>query len=298
MCIFAPAKIVFSDQRLNRFYDMNNRLHWIVLPLTLLLTSCEGILDGIYDDPIDDGGTDVEVAGDTISGHLYIEATGWDEWYYVDLHAIRDAVTAAHQGAAMDSSCLTFEPYKVPLTLTGQWDEHSRIVTYRFRVLTGGGLKDNEYVSEVQADTQPEPEAWDFAIHRNNERTHGGMALETSCSTMDELPADSRTLLRQMAAAGQDTAFVSDVYSEKDVWVDQSTMLQELIPCQAIEVNEVLSRWVTMEIPPMPPAYSHDGNVFLLRMSDGTVAALQCSNYLNPAGNTKCCLTIEYRYPY
>ena len=197
----------------------------------------------------------------------------------------------------MDSSCLHFEPFKVPMTLTGEWDGASKIYTYRFRVLTGGGLNDNELLNTIEIDTQPEAPSWDFAIHRNNNRTNGGAALETTYSSISELPVNSTTLLNQMASEGKDTAFVVDTYSEKDVWVDQTTMLQEIIPCQGIMVNEVLSRWLTMEIPPMPPSFHHNGHVFLLRMNDGTIAALRCANYIS-VRNVKCCLTIEYLYPY
>lgn len=262
----------------------------------VLLTSCEGIMSGIYDEP-PGGGSSVVAVGDTISGSIYIEANHWDEWFYVDLHAIRDAVTAANAGEAMDSSCLRFDPYKVPRTLTGEWDGTSKIYTYRFRVLTGGGLDDNELLSTVEVDTQPEASSWDFAIHRNNNRTNGGAALETSYSSISELPVNSATLLKEMASAGKDTVFVADTYSEKDVWVDQSTMLQEIIPCQGIMINEVLSRWMIVELTTPPPIFHHNGHVFLLRMNDGTVAALRCANYIS-AKNVKCCLTIEYLYPY
>ncbi len=262
----------------------------------VLLTSCEGIFSNIYDEP-SSAGSDVVATGDTIRGTLYIEANVWDEWFYVDLHAIREALTKANQGEEMDSTCLVFEPYKVPTTLTGEWDGKSGIYTYIFRVLTGAGLDDNELQSSVPSDAQPEPASWDFAIHRNNNRTHGGSALETSCESMESLPHSSSLLLNQMVAAGQDTTFVADIFSQKDVWIDQTTMLQEIIPCQGIEINEVLSRWTTMEIPPMPPSFSHNGHVFLLRMSDGTIAALRCANYIS-ASNVKCCFTIEYLYPY
>lgn len=269
----------------------------LLISLLPLLCSCEGLFDGLYDELPDSQQPEVSVAGDTISGTLYVEANEWDEWFYIDLHAIRDAVTAASKGEPMDSSCFIFEPYKVPLTLTGEWDKKSRICTYRFRVLTGGGLSDNEYVSEIPTDAQPEPESWDLAIHRNNNRTRGGSALETTYSSLESLPQSSALLLQEMAAAGQDTAFMSDQETENEVFVDNSTMLSELIPCQAIAINRVLSRWLVMQIPPFPPTFEHNDHVFLLRMADGTVAALQCSNYIS-SKNVKCCLTVGYKYPY
>jgi len=268
-----------------------------LLALIVLLCSCEGILEGIYDKIPEGEEPTVEVAGDTISGTLYVEASEWDEWFYIDFHALRSAMTAFGKGEPMDSSCLLFEPYKIPMTLTGEWDKHSRICTYRFRVLTGNGLEDNEYMSEVPVDAQPAPEAWDMAIHRNNNRTHGGSALETPYLWLEQLPESSEELLRQMITTGFDTTFVADVASENEVFVDNSTMLSEFVPCQAIEVNPVLSRWLIMHIPPFPPSFDHNSHVFLLRMQDGTIAALQCTNYIS-AKNVKCCLTIGYRYPF
>ena len=262
----------------------------------MIQTGCEGILSNIYDEPTERG-TDIVTRDDTISGTLYVEANAWEAWYYVDLHAIREAVRRSHTGEAFDSACLHFEPYAVPRTLTGAWDGQSAIYTYMFRVLTGSGLDDNELLATEPTDAQPAPPTWDLAIHRNNVRTNGGSALETPYSSLSALPSTAQVLLDQLAKAGRDTTFTGDVWVETDVWVDQSTMLQETIPCQGIEVNEVLSRWTTMVIPPMPPSFRHNGNVFLLRMTDGSVAALRCANYISER-NVKCCFTIEYIYPY
>lgn len=47
----------------------------------------------------------------------------------------------------------------------------------------------------------------------------------------------------------------------------------------------------------MPPSFSMNNHVFVLRLKDGSYAALQLENYLAPNG-TKCYLTINYKYPY
>ncbi len=169
--------------------------------------------------------------------------------------------------------------------------------TYRFRILTGEGLSDYTCMDTTAVDPQPEPEQWDFAIHRNNVRTNGGAALETHYTSLDELPANSSLLLDSMVASGQDTTFRADTRSERDVWIDNSNMIKELIPCQSIDINEVISRWLTIKIPPIPPTFNHRGNVYLLRMSDGSVAALRMANYMSAKG-VKCCMTIEVKYPY
>ena len=278
----------------------NKKVHRIQIVILFIITAlsligCEGILEGIYDEIPEGGSSDVVVKGDTVSGSLYVEAIEWDQWYYLDLHAIRDAVTASHRGEVLDSSCFHFSRYPVPMTLSGVWDGVSRIRTNRFWVLTGGGIRDFEFVSDVQSDVQPEPEHWDLAIHRDNNRTNGGAVLETPYETLEKLPA-VRQILDQMQRSGLDTTFTPDALSDHEVWVDQSTILSELVPCQVIPINQVLSLWMTVDLPPIPPAFTHNSHVFLLRMSDGTVAALRCASYIS-AKNVKCCLTIEYKYP-
>ena len=180
---------------------------------------------------------------------------------------------------------------------SGAGEECAYNHTYRFRILTGGGLSDYTCMDTTAVDPQPEPEHWDFAIHRNNVRSNGGAALETHYTSLDELPANSSLLLGSMVAAGQDTTFRADTRSERDVWIDNSNMIKELIPCQSIDINEVISCWLTIEIPPIPPTFRHRGNVFLLRMTDGSVAALRLANYMSAKG-VKCCMTIEVKYPY
>lgn len=288
---FAAEKT--TDKLLMKYLDK----YLPLMSMLALLCSCEGLFDGLYDKVPDEEQPEVNVVGDTISGTLYIEASAWDEWYYIDFHALQQAMTAAHETGIVDSSQFVFEPYNIPTTLTGEWDGQSRLCTYRFRVLSGGGLNDNEYVSEVPTDPQPAPEAWDLAIHRNDCRTNGGSVLATPIPTIEMLPRSFERLQNELLLGGRDTTFCGDQPTENVIFVDNSTMLSELVPCQAIGVNNVLSSWLVMSIPPFPPTFSHDDSVFLLRMSDGTIAALRLLNYVSPK-NVKCCLTIQYKYPY
>jgi hypothetical protein len=52
-----------------------------------------------------------------------------------------------------------------------------------------------------------------------------------------------------------------------------------------------------VHIPPVPPVFTLNSHVFILRLKNGTCAALQLENYQNAAGK-KCFLTINYKYPY
>jgi hypothetical protein len=66
---------------------------------------------------------------------------------------------------------------------------------------------------------------------------------------------------------------------------------------QASPVNLVLSDWVRMDFSTPPPKYEASRRVYLLRMQDGTVAALHMKSYMSEAG-TKGILTIDVKYPY
>ncbi len=134
-----------------------------------------------------------------------------------------------------------------------------------------------------------QPDAWHIAVHRNNVRTNGGAAYETSYTSMQDLPESSE--------AFADATFTADEWNQLDVWAVQSRMLQGLIGNQGIEVNPVLSKWLVMDIPPMPPAFTLNNHVFIVRFADDTCAAIQLENYQSPTG-IKCCLTINYKYPY
>ena len=153
----------------------------------------------------------------------------------------------------------------------------------------GAGITNNRFSYYQPTATQAAPEEWTFAVHRNNVRTNGGAVLETTYTSMDELP-ESSDAFRNMK-------FTEDEWTENEVWDSQDQMLLGNVPSQGIEINKVLSSWLSMDIPPMPPAFSMNNHVFILRLNDGSYAALQLENYLSPNG-TKCHLTINYKYPY
>ena len=106
---------------------------------------------------------------------------------------------------------------------------------------------------------------------------------------MAELPESSKTF--------DGMTFTEDEWSENDVWDGQEKMLLGLVPSQGIKINRLRSSWLIVKVPPMPPEFSMDSRVFVLRLNDGTYAALQLDNYLSPQGE-KCFMTINYKYPY
>ena len=256
----------------------------------LMLTACNGVFDDIYDQP-------QEIV--PAKGQIVMDATSWSDWYYVDLLELQ-RLTEAGDEAALQKAQTEFTAYPIPFEATGEKDEseagHAAATAgkksgqymYWFDVF-GAGVEKNEFTHFTPTAAQTEPASWSIAIHRNNVRTNGGAVLETTYTSMNELP-ESSDVFKNMK-------FTEDEWSENQVWDSQEQMLLCYVPSQGIEVNKVLSSWLKMEIPPMPPSFTLNNHVFILRLKDDTYAALQLENYLSPTGQ-KCYLTINYRYPY
>ena len=249
------------------------------------LTACNGIFDDIYDKPED-------AAVVSAKGQILMDATSWTDWYYVDLPQLQK-LTEAEDEEGLQKAQTEFTAYPIPMEASGEASntkpgEVSGQYMYWFDVF-GEGITKNEFRVFTPTAAQTEPDSWSFAIHRNNVRTNGGAVLETSFTSMSELPESSD--------AFKTMNFTEDEWSENEVWDSQDQMLLGLVPSQGIRINKVLSSWLTMEIPPMPPKFNLNNHVFILRLKDGTCAALQLENYLSPTG-TKCWMTINYKYPY
>lgn len=255
------------------------------------LTSCEGAFDWVYDDLAEKEvlpDVEPEIKETSVIGQFYVDASDWKMWYYLDLpKAIESIRKDASHSISEDIVALPipFEPTGDSETERGDHKRDGQY-TYYFDVFNEGITK-NHFSSFLPTSAQPEPEQWTIAIHRNNVRSNGLAAYESMLTDVDAVTEDMCKGI---------TAWQDDEWSENEVWDDQSTMLSCYVPCQGIKVNKVLSSWLTMKIPPMPPAFSINNHVMLLRMTDGTFAALQLMDYMSNTGK-KCCLTIKYRYP-
>lgn len=246
--------------------------------MAVVLTGCEGVFGGIYDEPDNSG----EV---TVNGTLYVDASDWTQWHYLDLHQLADSV-AADSTYNTSLAWRTFDIPTEPLTDPAPGDRNG-IYTYWYDVF-GAGISVNEFRDFYATAPQPEPESWTLAVHRNNVRTNGCEAAATGLTDIDKVPADSEYL--------EGLTYRADEWNELDVWVIRERMLSGLIGNQGLEVNPVLSSWLRVDIPPMPPAFTMNPEVFVLRLPDGTHAAIQLQDYVSSEG-VKCCLTIKYRYP-
>ena len=261
--------------------ERSNPTYYLILILTALfsLSACHGVLDELYDKPKE--GIDVK------EGQLYIDASSWTDWFFIDFNAANRNFAEGGTGSAFvkmgiplgDAEAKSTKEH--PVQQTG-------IYTYWYDVF-GAGLSNHEFQSFTPTAEQPEPEKWHISVHRNNVRTNGGAAHETSYTSMSELPESSE--------AFADATFTPDTWNELDVWTIREQMLQGFVGNQGIQVNPVLSSWLKLEIPPVPPAFTLNNHVFIVRFDDGTYAAIQLENYQNAAG-VKCCLTINYKYPY
>lgn len=256
----------------------------LVIMCMLKLTACTGILDNIYDHP-------KEIV--PAKGQIVVDATSWSDWYYVDLHRLHQLTVDGDEEALLKAQT-EFAAYPIPMEPTGDKvttpanDRKPGQYMYWFDVL-GVGITNNRFSYYQPTAAQTAPDDWTFAVHRNNVRTNGGAVLETTYTSMNDLP-ESSDAFRNMK-------FTEDEWTENEVWDSQDQMLLGNVPSQGIEINKVLSSWLIMDIPPMPPAFSMNNHVFILRLNDGSHAALQLENYLSPNG-TKCHLTINYKYPY
>lgn len=248
---------------------------------SIMLTGCEGIFNNIYDEP------NVETLS-TTEGHLYIDASGWQEWHYIDLKALADSST---NNPHFNTSSL-WVTISIPTVenLEAETDGRANadgIYTYWYDVF-GQGVSNNEYRGFVPTEPQPEPEHWTFAVHRNNVRTNGCLVAETDFETLEQISEHNFCL--------SELQFESDVWNQTDVWTVQDRMLNGIVGSQGITVNNVLSGWLRMTIPPMPPVFEINRRVFILKLPDNTFAALQLQDYTSETG-TKCCLSINYKYP-
>ena len=256
---------------------MTSKVSLTMLGTLAIFSACEGLFEGIYDQPTDGNGKQ------TVEGQFYIDASNWAQWHYIDLKAATDSLTA---DSTFDISS-AFSTYEIPTTLQGAEDGKSGIYTYWYDVL-GKGLSNNKFSSYTPTDAQEEPISWTIAVHRNNVRVNGIGVFETHYTDISSIPTDTSTL--------SNLTFTPDEWNEKDVWVVQSWMLQGFIGNQGISTNRVLSSWLTVDIPPLPPSFTLNRHVFIVKLHDGTYAALQLEDYQSNAG-VKCCLTVNYKYP-
>ena len=196
------------------------------------LCSCNGIFGGIYDVPAEDSDFGfIEESDGTHTGKIYIDATSYTEWHYVDLHS--KTVTSSAVG-------------------------------------------------------EPAPERWDFAIHRYDAKTNGGRVADSGCTDFQEASLRAETIA--------DDVFENDLRTDDRIAIDMSRMIEGIILYAEDDYNPVLSRWLDVDISTMPPVYTLSHRIYLLKMPDGSAAALKLDNFMNTSA-IKGFMTVEYLWP-
>ena len=131
------------------------------------------------------------------------------------------------------------------------------------------------------------PETWDFAVHRYDTKTNGGTVWESQAGSFDALPAPGSVSEEQ---------WTTDEWTTDRITVDMSQMMDGVILYAEDYWNPCLSRWLDVDTSTMPPIYTLSGKIYLLRLNDGTCAALRLVNFMNDAA-IKGYMTIDYLYP-
>lgn len=199
----------------------------------LSLSACNGIFEDIYDEPLPDEEREfgfIVVDDKTNTGRIYINATDYTEWNYIDLHR-KDVATKK--------------------------------------------VDDNA------------PANWDFAVHRYDVKTNDGAVVECSATDFGSIPHLSTI---------PEESFVADEWTTDKIIVDMSQMMDSVLVYTEDDYNPCLSKWLDVDKSTMPPIYTLSGKVYILRLTDGTYAALRLRNYMNDAA-VKGFMTIDYLYP-
>lgn len=200
---------------------------------TLSLSACNGVFENIYDEPLAEGKKEfgfIVTDDKTCTGRIYIDATDYTEWHYIDLSG-KEVIT-----------------------------------------------------QKVEIDV---PSKWDFAVHRYDVKTNGGAVMESTVTDFSSIASINGI---------HEDHFVTDEWTTDKITVDMSQMMDGVILYTEDYYNPCLSRWLTVDTSTMPPVYTLSGKIYLLRLSDGSYAALRLSNYMSDAA-IKGFMTIDYLYP-
>lgn len=241
---------------------------FLYILLVVLTSSCNGLFEDIYDEaPMDtefvQGFSRSEGAANRFT--LMVDARDYNTWFYINL------------------SDLTIVPIAVPHALgDDEWDGRSG---WTYNLVEGSKYTKYDF---VPTSSQKDAENWDFAIHHFDIRTNGGAAATTDFSNLDGFKLTD--------AKAYDDKLVSDVWTTNQVITDLSGMLGYRIGYQNSMVNMPLSSMVKMDFLTPPPTYFPSGKACVMRLADGSYAALLLKNYMSPKG-TKGFLTFDIIYP-
>lgn len=146
-------------------------------------------------------------------------------------------------------------------------------------------LKDKKVTTSLY--NEDKPAVWDFAVHRYDTKTNSGGVFESTFTDLDEITSVSKF---------SGATFVSDEWTTDKITIDMSQMMDGIILYTEDDFNPCLSKWLDVDKSTMPPVYTLSGKVYILKLDDGTYAALKLTNFMNSSG-IKGFMTIDYIYP-
>lgn len=146
-------------------------------------------------------------------------------------------------------------------------------------------LKDKKVVTALYDEQQPEN--WDFAVHRYDAKTNSASVFETEYYDLTDISSVSKF-------SGAD--FIADEWTTNKITIDMSQMMEGIIKYAEDFYNPCLSKWLNVDTSSMPPVYTLSEKVYILKLQDGTFAALKLSDFMNTSG-IKGFMTIDYLYP-
>ncbi len=151
-------------------------------------------------------------------------------------------------------------------------------------------LNDGSQVSLSYNNTTDIPADWTIALHRYDVKTNSGYAFRTSYTSLDEVKIAVKKETFPMPKLSE---FTADELSK--ITIDMSHMMDGYIDYADAYINKVIGTWLNVDTSSMPPNYTMDNNVYLVRTKDGDVYAIQFTGYSNPyKSNTKGYISFEY----
>lgn len=152
-------------------------------------------------------------------------------------------------------------------------------------------LEDGTTTALAYDDDTALPATWHIAIHRYDVKTRDGAAYETAYTSLDALKADVVSGAYTLPEA---TEYQAD--EEGRITIDMSHMMEGYLTYDTCYINKVVGRWLNVDTSTMPPIYTMSGRVYLLRMADGTVAAILFTAYRHPKSGSGY-ISFDYLYP-
>jgi hypothetical protein len=143
-------------------------------------------------------------------------------------------------------------------------------------------------IDSAAIDTTAEPAGWDIALHRYDVKTNRAAAYGNEL--YGSQPVD---LHPGVLPTG---SYTEDIYTTNKVITDMSGMMQGHLVYASTYYNSVLSSWINVDTGTMPPVYTTSGSVYVIKLSDGTYAALLLKSYMNDSG-VKGYMRFDYVYP-